>query len=167
MRPPLALRRASSGAPCFTPPQLAEAAGRGGWSVEGAQQEEEAEAIVPAALHFDRGLASGPGPTSVALLVREPWVSLLCQGTKTWELRGSRTPTRGRIALVSCGTGGFIVGGATLVACHGPLSTAELTAAESRHCAPNGAAATARRYAKSGVYAYEFAHAFRLAQPLH
>jgi len=71
--------------------------------------------------------------TSRALLVKLPWARLLAKGTKTWELRSRHTLTRGRVALVASGTGGYIIGGATLVACHGPLTAAELQAASHKH----------------------------------
>ena len=100
----------------------------------------------------------------MALLVREPWVSLLCQGTKTWELRGSRTLKLGRVALVASGTGGWVVGGATLVGCHGPLSATQLAAAEALHCVPGGGATSFRRYKE--IFAWEFAHASRAEAPL-
>ena len=166
-QPPLKRRRGSSGAHCLTPAQPAEAE-RGGWSEEGARQEggepRPPLSSPPPRLTLERQLTfGGPGPTSVALMVCEPWMSLLCQGTKTWELRGSRTLKHGRIALVASGTGGWVVGGATLVGCHGPLSAAQLAAAEALHCVPGGGTAF-RRY--KVVWAWEFAHASRAETPL-
>ena len=141
--------------PC-SPPQLAEKGGRSGWRAKRPRAEPPLEASADE-------LAVGPVATSLALLVREPWVSLLCRGEKTWELRGSRTHKRGRVALVSSGTGGWVVGGATLVACHGPLTAAQLAATEALHCVPAGGTA-AGRY--KTVYAWEFAAAAELACPL-
>jgi hypothetical protein len=160
-QPPLKRRRHSSGVHCLTPPQPGEADGR--WSEEEGRLE-DGEPRPPLSLPPLPRQLFGPQPTTVALLVREPWVSLLCQGTKTWELRGSRTHKRGRIALAAAGTGGWVVGGATLVGCHGPLSAAQLAAAEALHCVPGGGNAF-RRY-KTGVYAWEFAHASRAETPL-
>ena len=105
---------------------------------------------------------ASPSRTQLALLVRQPWASLLVSGAKTWELRSSRTHKRGRVAIVASRTGGWIVGGATLVACHGPLSPAQLVAAEALHRVPPGA--TLGRYAET--YAWEFADAAELAVPL-
>ena len=102
---------------------------------------------------------AAPGSTRVALLVKEPWVTLLCRGEKTWELRGARTHKRGRVALVASRTGGWVVGGATLVDCHGPLTPAELAATEALHRVPQGA--SPGRYAQT--YAWEFADATELA----
>ena len=78
--------------------------------------------------------------------VREPWVSLLAQGLKTWELRGSATHKRGRVALAASGTS-CIVAGATLVDCVGPLSDAAVDAERLRHCIPAGS--MPRRYART------------------
>ena len=113
-------------------------------------------------------MASQPDPatlsshTSQGLLVRQPWASLLVSGAKTWELRGSRTHKRGRVAIVASRTGGWIVGGATLVACHGPLSPAQLVAAEALHRVPPGS--TVGRYKET--YAWEFVDARKLVMPL-
>jgi hypothetical protein len=81
------------------------------------------------------GAAEG---TPRALLVKQPWAGLLARGEKQWELRSRHTLTRGRVAFVASGTGGFIVGGATLVDCLGPLSRAELAAAGAQHRVPPG-----------------------------
>ena len=53
---------------------------------------------------------------SVALLVRNPWATLLVHGEKTWELRSRRTSRRGRIAIAASGTRG-LVGEVCLVDC--------------------------------------------------
>ena len=42
-------------------------------------------------------------PTS-ALVVKPEWAELLISGTKRWELRGSNTLKRGRVALAVSGT---------------------------------------------------------------
>ena len=56
-----------------------------------------------------------------ALLIKEPWISMILEGKKTWEIRGSATKRRGRIALVASGTG-TVVGTCDLVDVVGPLS---------------------------------------------
>src|SRR5215831_14717644 len=33
-----------------------------------------------------------------ALLIRRPWIDMILDGRKTWEMRGARTSVRGRIA---------------------------------------------------------------------
>lgn len=66
------------------------------------------------------------------LIVREPWVSLLLSGEKTWELRGSRTAQRERTALIGSGTGS-VLGEADLVDVVGPLSREDIAASVDRH----------------------------------
>lgn len=39
------------------------------------------------------------------LIVKSPWIELILQGKKTWEIRGSNTSIRGTIALIKSGTG--------------------------------------------------------------
>ena len=89
-------------------------------------------------------------------------MSLLCRGAKKWELLGRRTHKRGRVALVASGTGGWVVGGATLVNCHGPLTAAQLAATRALHCVPAGADVAGYK----DVYAWEFADAVELAAPV-
>ena len=62
-----------------------------------------------------------------ALLIREPWISMILDGKKTWEIRGSATKRRGRIALVASSTG-TVVGTCNLVDVVGPLSISKLRA---------------------------------------
>ena len=50
----------------------------------------------------------------VALVVKRPWIDYLLEGTKTWEIRGTKTTKRGGIHLAESGTG-TLVGGASLV----------------------------------------------------
>jgi len=49
-----------------------------------------------------------------ALIVDEPWLSMIIYGMKSWEMRTTRTKIRGRIGLIRKGTG-LIVGTADLV----------------------------------------------------
>lgn len=39
------------------------------------------------------------------LIVKDPWIDKMLKGEKTWEIRGSNTSIRGRIALIKSGTG--------------------------------------------------------------
>ena len=102
-----------------------------------------------------------PSATRLALLIKEPWVSLIGHGKKTWELRGRRTHKRGRVALVASRTGGWITGGATLVDCRGPLTQAQLAASEELHCVSGAAPGRYRE-----TYAWVFADALQLPQPV-
>ena len=74
---------------------------------------------------WDDGAEESP---RLGLVVRRPWVDLIVDGVKTWELRGSATRIRGAIALIEAGTG-TIVGTARLVGVEGPLTPAEYRAA--------------------------------------
>jgi len=62
-----------------------------------------------------------------ALLIRSPWIDKILDGSKTCEVRGTRTTKRGQIGLIESGTG-MIVGVANLVGVVGPISLAELVA---------------------------------------
>ena len=50
------------------------------------------------------------------LIIRAPWIDLILQGEKTWEIRGTNTRIRGRIALIKSGTG-YVFGTVGLVNC--------------------------------------------------
>lgn len=39
------------------------------------------------------------------LIIKEPWIDLILNGEKTWEIRGSRTKLRGEIALIKSKSG--------------------------------------------------------------
>ena len=69
------------------------------------------------------------------LIVRTPWVDYLLDGTKTWEIRGSATSIRGRIALIRGGSGGRVVGSIDLVDCI-PLTRDEYLQGEAYHRVP-------------------------------
>ena len=56
-----------------------------------------------------------------ALLIRHPWIDLILDGKKTWEIRGSRTAIRGTIGLIPSGSGA-IAGVCDVIDCIGPLS---------------------------------------------
>ena len=48
------------------------------------------------------------------LIIREPWIDYILSGKKVWEIRGSNTTIRGRIALIKSGTS-TILGEANLI----------------------------------------------------
>jgi len=66
-----------------------------------------------------------------ALIIREEPLAKILAGKKTWEIRGSATKRRGRIALVQSKSR-LVVGTAELVDVRGPLSLAELRDASHR-----------------------------------
>jgi len=100
--------------------------------------------------------------TRSVLVVKQPWADKIVKGEKTWELRGRRTNKRGRVAIAVSGQGGLIIGGATLVDCHGPVKKDEMATALDKHCVP--AASRLGRYDKT--YAWEFKDACKLEAPI-
>ncbi|MGP9819349.1 hypothetical protein ACTZWW_04985 [Salinarimonas sp. NSM] len=69
------------------------------------------------------------------LTIRDPWIDLILDGLKTWELRTSATANRGPIALVRKGSG-LIEGVATLVDVLPPLDRRGLAESEELHRIP-------------------------------
>ena len=57
----------------------------------------------------------------LALLIRHPWIDMILDGQKTWEIRGARTSVRGRIGLIASRSG-TVIGVCDLVDCIGPLT---------------------------------------------
>lgn len=51
------------------------------------------------------------------LIIKDPWITKILNGEKTWEIRGSNTKHRGRTGLIKSGTG-KIYGSADLVDTH-------------------------------------------------
>lgn len=50
------------------------------------------------------------------LIIKDPYISLILEGKKKWEIRGSKTNIRGRIALIKSGSK-KIYGEVSLVDC--------------------------------------------------
>ncbi len=42
--------------------------------------------------------------TTRDLLIRGPWIEMIIDGKETWEIQGSSTKLRGRIALIRAGS---------------------------------------------------------------
>lgn len=61
------------------------------------------------------------------LLLRQPFADWIVAGRKTWEIRGSATKVRGRIAVIASGTG-TVVGTCELCDVVGPLKLKDLRA---------------------------------------
>ena len=59
-----------------------------------------------------------------ALVIRSPWVEIILEGKKTWEIRRGYTHVRGKIALIRSGSG-MIVGVCCLIGAIGPLMLKE------------------------------------------
>lgn len=69
------------------------------------------------------------------LTLKEPWISLILSGKKTWELRSRDTRVRGRIALIRKGSG-TVVGIADLTGTMPRLTRAELCGNTAKHQVP-------------------------------
>jgi len=69
------------------------------------------------------------------LVIKPLWIERIMNVSKVWAIRGTRTNTRGRIALVR-GSAGQIVGTCEIVDCIGPMSPVELRAAAEKQQAP-------------------------------
>lgn len=65
------------------------------------------------------------------LIIREPWVGMIVDGRKTWEIRSRDTDIRGRIGLIRGGSG-LIVGSAELYGTF-PVTKGELLESMDQH----------------------------------
>ena len=65
----------------------------------------------------------------VALILKEPHLSRILDGSKVWEIRSSHTHRRGRIALARSGSG-LLFGTVSITGSLGPLSFDELLDAD-------------------------------------
>lgn len=97
-----------------------------------------------------------------ALLVRDPWAGLIVDGLKVWELRGSRTSVRGRIAIARSGSG-TLIGSATLVDVIGPIPEVELPRDFARHWVKPDRAA---QVGYERVFAWVMSDAVRYSEPI-
>ena len=97
-----------------------------------------------------------------ALLIRRPWIDMILDGEKTWEIRGSRTFVRGQIGLIASRTG-TVVGVCDLVDCIGPL-TAEEFRKNANKAGMRPSEATLGYYRQT--YAWVMAKPRRLKQPV-
>jgi hypothetical protein len=66
------------------------------------------------------------------LVIKEPWISKILRGEKTWEMRSKPTNKRERIALIRKGSGS-IVGLATVTGTLGPLDERQIVATFHKH----------------------------------
>ena len=93
-----------------------------------------------------------------ALIVKQPWVDYILDGKKVWEIRGSNTKIRGRIALIQSGSG-LVVGECDLVDC---LALDKKSFQENRkqHQIPN-----IEQMPYKNTFAWVLANAVRYQQP--
>ncbi len=93
------------------------------------------------------------------LLIRQPYIDMILDGRKTWEMRSIRCNRRGRIALIQSGTQ-TVVGVADMVECIGPLTDEERFAAADRHCV------SPAEWSNPNFKKYRFAWVLSNVQPL-
>lgn len=72
------------------------------------------------------------GTPSKALIVREPWATLLVEGKKTLELRKTSTKLRGIFAIASAKSG-YLLGTVVLTDCR-LMSLPEIETLTQQHC---------------------------------
>jgi hypothetical protein len=97
------------------------------------------------------------------LIIHERWLRKILDGSKTWEIRGSRTSKRGEIALIQKGSG-KIFGTCELTGVIGPLSKSDLEANRGKHQVPiDEMSDVIGRYAKP--YAWVISDVKRLETP--
>jgi hypothetical protein len=97
------------------------------------------------------------------LLIRSPWIDRILDGSKTWEIRGSRTSKRGRIALIKSGTG-TVIGVAGLVEVVGPLELPEFVANAHKTALLHSEAIRSLPYKRT--FAWVLENPRRLIQPI-
>lgn len=95
------------------------------------------------------------------LIVRSPWIDHILDDTKRWEIRGSATIIRGRIALIQGGSG-IVVGTADLVGCLA-LTRDEYLQGEAYHCIPADQANVVRY---KHIYAWVMSNPERVTPPI-
>jgi hypothetical protein len=73
----------------------------------------------------DGGALKSESRMMIGIVIKPPWIELILAGEKTWEIRGSRTAQRGRVALIKSGSG-MIFGTVDLTECLGPLTREQM-----------------------------------------
>ncbi|KQN97006.1 ASCH domain-containing protein [Paenibacillus sp. Leaf72] len=93
------------------------------------------------------------------LLIREPWIEMILNGLKVWEIRGRNTNIRGKIALIRSGSG-LIVGTTELVQSI-PITLEEFASHFDFHRVPSTTHIT-----YSTPHAWVFTNTQRLSKPV-
>jgi hypothetical protein len=76
-------------------------------------------------LEYDRECRADAFAADRGLIIRQPWADQILEGSKTWEIRGSSTHVRGRIAIIAARSK-HVSGYCDLVGVQGPLTLNEL-----------------------------------------
>lgn len=69
------------------------------------------------------------------LIIRQPWIDLILDGKKTWEMRSKATNVRGEIALIRAKSG-LVFGTARLMKSGAPLGRLDYMAHTDKHAIP-------------------------------
>lgn len=109
----------------------------------------------------DLGNDSCEGPKMRGLIILEEPLNKILAGTKTWEIRGSRTLIREQIALLQSGSG-TSVGVCDLVDCLGPISPGDLR----KNSRKTGITRTTTGSSYKQTFAWVLKNARRLAKPV-
>ena len=97
------------------------------------------------------------------LVIRSPWVEMILEGKKKWEIRGRNTHVRGKIALIRGGSG-LIVGTCHLAGVVGPLTRKEFRR-NHRKAGLSEAEATSLRYPQTYAWVLKNARKCRPPRP--
>ena len=98
------------------------------------------------------------------LIVRSPWIEKILSGEKTWELRGSNTKIRGKIALIAGGSKA-VCGVCELADAKGPLSGKQLMDNAHLHGVEKHVLEKGLPYSKTYAWILEKPVAFRSPVP--
>lgn len=71
-----------------------------------------------------------------ALIIDDPWITKIMNGTKIWEMRSTSAKQRGWIGLIKKGSG-HVVGVAKMVGADGPLSDQKMIDNVDKHHIPS------------------------------
>lgn len=96
------------------------------------------------------------------LIIQAPWIDFIFEGKKTWEIRGSNTNIRGKIALIKSGTS-MVLGTVDLVDSK-KLDFEEYKQTEEYHKAPTGGC-TELPYKNTHAWVFENAILFQEPVP--
>lgn len=72
---------------------------------------------------------------TTALVIADPWIGLILDGSKTWEMRSTNTSRRGWIGLIRKGTG-CVWGIARIAECGHPMNPEEMIETFEKHRIP-------------------------------
>ena len=98
-----------------------------------------------------------------ALIIDEPWISKIMNGTKTWEMRSSASKQRGWIGMIKKGSG-HVVGVVKMIGSDGPLPDQKMIDNVDKHHIPSSTFLTGQ-FSKHR-HAWRLANAVQLQRPV-